>query len=389
MFVPNLIVINKTKIRFLSNILITAALLLMVGFNESPKDKEKTMAVKIEKQIFGKIGEKEVYLYTLTNENGVKVKITNYGGIVTSLIVPDRNGNYDDIVLGFDTLDEYVNKNSQYFGAIAGRYANRIAKGIFTLNGVTYKLAVNNGPNHLHGGIKGFDKVVWDSNTFSDANSASLELKYLSKDGEEGYPGNLTCKVIYSLTKDNELKIDYHAQTDKDTVINLTHHSYFNLAGHNHDSILNHQLMIDADKYTPVDDTLIPMGPAISLKHTPMDFTVPTPIGLRIDLVKGGYDLNFVLNHKAGSLDMVASVYDSNSNRSMQVYTTEPALQFYSGNFLDGSIKGKGAVYNKHAGFCLEAQHYPNSPNRPDFPSVVLKPGQKYKQLTVYKFYWK
>jgi len=340
----------------------------------------------VTKKDFGTTGDgKKVDLYTLTNANGLKVKITNYGGIITSLRTPDRKGKFADIVLGYDTLAEYI-KDSPYFGALIGRYGNRIAKGRFTLNGVEYKLATNNGPNHLHGGIKGFDKVVWNAQPMQSKASVGLELTYISKDGEEGYPGNLKCDVIYSLTNNNELKIAYEATTDKPTIINLTNHSYFNLAGHNSGDVLGHELMLNADNFTPVDDELIPTGEIESVKDTPMDFTKPMAIGSRIADVKGGYDHNYVLNTKGNLQVPAVSVYEPKTGRVMEIFTTEPGVQFYTGNFLNGSLKGKGAVYNQHAGFCLETQHFPDSPNKLQFPSVVLLPGQKYTHLTIHKF---
>jgi aldose 1-epimerase len=342
--------------------------------------------MNIKKQAFGKTEDgKDVDLYTLTNANGLKAEIMTYGGIVTTLQVPDRNGNLADIVLGYDALDEYI-KNNPYFGALVGRCGNRIGKGKFTLDGVEYTLATNNGPNHLHGGIKGFDKVVWDAEPMENETGVGLKLTYLSRDGEEGYPGNLNCTVIYTLTNDNELKISYEAETDKPTVLNLTHHSYFNLAGHGSGDILGHELMLTADNFTPVDEGLIPTGEIKPVKGTLMDFTKPTVIGARIAQVEGGYDHNYVLDNSDGSLALAASVYEPKSGRLMEISTTEPAIQFYSGNFLDGSNKGKGAVYNKHDGFCLETQHFPDSPNKPKFPSVVLRPGEKYTHLTVHKF---
>ncbi len=342
--------------------------------------------MSIEKSPFGKTAEgKDVDLYTLTNTNGLKAQIMTYGGIVTSLLVPDKNGVFADIVLGCDSLEEYI-KGTPYFGALIGRYGNRIAKGKFTLDGVEYTLATNNGPNHLHGGLKGFDKVVWNAEQMQTDKGPALKLTYLSKDGEEGYSGNLSCTVIYTLTNDNELKISYEAETDKNTVINLTHHSYFNLGGHNSGDILGHELTINADSFTPVDKDLIPTGEIKSVKGTPMDFTNPMAIGSRIKQVQGGYDHNYVLKSSDGSLALAALVYEPKSGRVMEVFTTEPGVQFYTGNFLDGSNKGKGAVYNKHNGFCLETQHFPDSPNKPQFPSTVLKPGDKYKHETVYKF---
>lgn len=344
----------------------------------------------ITSEVFGTLADGQtVSLYTLVNANGMKVKVTNYGGIVTSLEVPDKNGKFEDVVLGYDKLDGYL-KDSPYFGALIGRYGNRIAKGKFTLNGKTYTLATNDGANHLHGGLKGFDKVVWDAEIVKTENSVGLKLSYLSKDGEEGYPGNLSCSVTYTLTNENELKIDYEATTDKPTPVNLTHHGYFNLAGQGNCDILNHVMMINADKYTPVDDGLIPTGELKSVKDTPMDFTTPEKIGARIEQVKGGYDHNYVLNNQSGKMALAARVYEETSGRVMDVFTTEPGIQFYSGNFLDGTITGKsGKVYHKYYGFCLETQHYPDSPNKPKFPSVILNPGETYTHHTVYKFYTK
>ncbi len=333
---------------------------------------------------------KEVNLYTLRNSKGCEVKITNYGGIVVSLTVPDRDGKLCDVVLGYDNLDGYI-KNSPYFGALIGRYGNRIGNAKFTLDGKTYTLAANDGKNSLHGGRVGFDKVVWDAKEIKESGAVGLELTYLSKDGEEGYPGNLSCTVKYLWTNNNELKIEYEATTDKPTVVNLTHHSYFNLACQG--DILSHELMIRADKFTPIDDGLIPTGELRDVKGTPMDFTKLTPIGAKINqddeqLKYGkGYDHNWVLFGHSGALRMVASVYEPTSGRVMEVYTTEPGLQFYSGNFLDGTITGKnGIVYKYRTGFCLETQHFPDSPNKPDFPSTVLRPGEKYKSETIYKF---
>jgi aldose 1-epimerase len=342
--------------------------------------------MSIEKKTFGKTEDgKEVDLYTLTNDNGLIAQITNYGGIVTSLQVPDRDGNLGDIVSGYDSLEEYI-KNNPYFGALIGRCGNRISKGKFTLNGVEYTLATNQDTNHLHGGIKGFDKVIWDAEEMQTDEGPALKLTYLSKDGEEGYPGNLSCTVIYTLTNNDELKVSYEAETDKDTIVNLTHHSYFNLGGHDSGDTLGHELMINADNYTAVDEELITTGQIKPVKDTPMDFTSPVAIGARIDQVEGGYDHNYVLNSSDGSLALAASVYEPKTGRVMEISTTEPGIQFYSGNFLDGSIKGKGAVYNKHSAFCLEAQHFPDAPNKPNFPSIVLRPGEKYTHLTVHKF---
>ncbi len=356
---------------------------------ETKPEEQKEMSIKMES--FGKTPEgQEVDLYTLTNPDGLRARITNYGAILVSLEVPDRDGKPADITLGYDKLDGYLTRHP-YFGATVGRYANRIGGAKFKLNDVEYQLAANNGPNHLHGGIRGFDKVVWKvEETRANNDEATVKFSYLSKDGEEGYPGNLTCTVTYTLTKDDELKISYEAETDKATVINLTNHSYWNLAGQGNGDILGHELMLNADKYTPVDEGLIPTGEIKNVKDSPMDFTKPMTIGSRIDQVEGGYDHNYVLNSGGGSLALCARVYEPTSGRTMEIHTIEPGVQFYTGNFLDGSITGKsGRVYKKHYGFCLETQHFPDSPNKPDFPSVVLKPGDKYTTVTVHKFYTK
>lgn len=333
---------------------------------------------------WGDVDGKQVQLYTLTNKNGNQVKITNYGGTVTSWVVPDKNGGTGNIVLGFDSLSGYLAK-PPYFGATIGRYGNRIADAKFTLDGQTYQLAANNGKNTLHGGNKGFDKVVWDATPATDG-TPSLTLRYVSKNGEEGYPGNLTSTVKFTLTNDDELQIVYDAETDKATPVNLTNHSYFNLSGDPTTTILDHVLWIDADKYTPVDSTLIPTGELKSVKGTPFDFTTPHAIGERIAQVPGGYDHNFVLNRKGSDMQMVAWVQDSATGRKLEVYTTEPGLQFYSGNFLDGTIKNRdGKAIPKYGALCLETQHFPDSPNQPSFPSTILKPGEKYHTETKYK----
>jgi len=331
-----------------------------------------------------------VNLYTLRNNKGAEVGICNYGGLVIFLKVPDRHGKFADVVLGYDNLPDYI-KDTPYFGALIGRYGNRIAKGKFTLDGKEYTLAVNNGPNALHGGLKGFDKVVWEARFLATHAGPSLELVYVSKDGEEGYPGTLSVKAIYTLTEDNALMLDYVATTDKDTVLNLTHHSYFNLAGKG--DILNHQVMMPADKFTPVDVNLIPTGELKPVDGSPFDFRTPTAIGARIgqedEQLKfgGGYDHNWVINKPMGQLGLMARVYEPTSGRVMEVWSTDPGLQFYSGNFLDGKNKGKGGwVYKYRNGFCMEPQHYPDSPNQPNFPSVVLKPGQTYRNTIIYKF---
>ncbi|HDY89891.1 MAG TPA: galactose mutarotase [bacterium] len=371
-------------------IAVTLCVLLISSFGCS---KKTDLKINIEKQNFGKTPDgTPVALYTMLNSNGSEVKITNYGGIVVSVKVPDRNGKTDDVVLGYDTLEEYI-KNNPYFGCIIGRYGNRIEKGKFTLNGIEYILAQNNGENHLHGGIKGFDKVVWKTEEKKNEDSVGLKLTYLSSDGEEGYPGNLSVEVVYSFNNNNEFKIEYSATTDKETILNLTQHSYFNLAGAGSGDILEHVLELNADRFTPVDSGLIPTGELKSVRGTPMDFTQPTPIGKRIGqdyeqlLFGKGYDHNWVLNNDDGALAIAASVYEPTTGRVMEVLTTEPGIQFYSGNFLDGSISGKqGKVYNQRYGFCLETQHFPDSPNKPDFPTTVLKPGKKYMTTTVYRF---
>lgn len=339
---------------------------------------------KVTKIAWGEADGKAVNLYTLTNANGVQVKITNYGGTVTSWITPDKNGHKSNVVVGFDSLGGYLAK-PPYFGAIIGRYGNRIAKGVFKIDTSTYHLAVNNGENHLHGGNKGFDKVVWDATPATDS-TASLTLTYLSKDGEEGYPGNLKVTVVYTLTDANELQIDYSAETDKTTVVNLTNHSYFNLTGNISNTILNHVLQINADKYTPVDKGLIPTGVLADVKGTPFDFLQPHQVGERIAAVDGGYDHNFVLNRKGSDVELAATLIDSVSGRKLEVFTTEPGLQFYSGNFLDGTFKTTdGSPINLHTALCLETQHFPDSPNKPGFPTVILKPGERYHTLTKYK----
>ena len=374
---------NKTMV-----VLLAAAVVVSLAGCHT---QERGTKMNIEKAEFGKTKQGEVaHIYTLTNAEGCEVRITNYGGIVVSLTVPDKAGNLADVVLGYDTLDKYLEK-TPYFGALVGRYGNRIGKGKFTLNGKEYTLAVNNGPNHLHGGIVGFDKVLWRAKEIKKREGVGLELSYLSKDGEEGYPGNLSVTVRYLWTNDNELRIDYAAATDKPTVVNLTNHSYFNLACKG--DILGHELMIDADKFTPVDEGLIPTGELRSVAGTPMDFRKPTAIGARIEqpdeqLKFGlGYDHNWVLNRYDGSLRLVARVYEPTAGRVLEVLTTQPGVQFYCGNFLDGTITGKyGRVYQRRNGLCLETQHYPDSPNKPSFPSTTLKTGERYHTVTVFRF---
>jgi len=357
-------------------------------------EKSAEMAKPMEKKVFGTTADgKTADLYTLKNKNGMQVSITNFGATVVSIMVPDKAGKVADVALGYDDLAGYeLNKN--YLGVLVGRYGNRIAHGKFSIDGTEYTLAKNNGDNSLHGGIKGFNKAMWDAKDVSKGGEAAIEMKYVSKDGEEGYPGNLSVTVVYTLTNKNELKIDYSATTDKKTVVNLTNHTYFNLAGQGNGDILKQELMINADTFTPVDSGLIPTGELKKVEGTPFDFRKPTAIGARIDAndeqikLGGGYDHNFVLNRKAATgLSLAARVSDPASGRSMEVWTTEPGVQFYTGNFLDGSFKGKGGIaYQKRTAFCLETQHFPDSPNHPSFPTTLLKPGEKYHTTTVYKF---
>lgn len=329
-------------------------------------------------------------LFTLTNANGVIVKITNFGGVITEIHTPDKNGVFADINLGFDHIEPYYT-DAPYFGALIGRFGNRIAKGKFTLDGVNYQLATNNGNNHLHGGVTGFDKVLWDAATFTAENSVGLTLKYLSADGNQGYPGNLQVTVIYELTNDNEILVKYHAVTDKATPINLTQHAYFNLAGKG--DILNHEITINADRFTAIDAEAIPTGELPLVENTPFDFRSARLIGERIndddEQIKNGsgYDHNFVLNKtSAKELSLAARVSEKNSGRVLEVFTQEPGVQFYSGNFLTGALTGKGWNYTRRSGFCLEPQHFPDSPNQPTFPNTILRPGEEYTSVMSYKF---
>jgi aldose 1-epimerase len=346
----------------------------------------------VEEADFGKTADGgDARIYTLRNRKGAEARITNYGGIVVSLKMPDRAGKFDDVVLGFDSLEPYF-KQSPYFGAIVGRYANRIAKGKFSLDGKEYTLAINNRPNSLHGGVKGFDKVIWTAKPQSGKEGPSLELTYVSRDGEEGFPGTLSTKVIYTLTENDELRIEYSATTDKKTVVNLCNHSYFDLAGAGNGTVLDHQLMINADAFTPVNKSLIPTGEIAPVKNTPMDFTSPMAIGSRIDEkfeqlhFGNGYDHNYVLNKKSGAMSLAARVSEPTTGRVMEVWTTEPGVQFYTANSLN-IAHGKGEKpYPHRSAFCLETQHFPDSPNQPNFPSVVLSPGETYHETTVYRF---
>jgi aldose 1-epimerase len=352
------------------------------------KPASTAMKASIEKAPFGRAPDgTPVDLYTLRNARGVTVKVMTYGCLITEIHTPDRNGRLGDIVLGFDNLDSYL-KGHPYFGCVVGRYANRIANARFTLDGRTYTLAANDGPHALHGGRKGFDKVVWAAEPLTVPGGVAVRFSYTSPDGEEGYPGNLKVRVTYTLTDDNELRMDYEAVTDKPTVINLTNHTYWNLAGGS--DIYGHELTLHADHYTPVDATLIPTGEIAPVAGTPMDFTRPKPIGRDLKQLTNkpqGYDHNFVLRGGGGKLAPCATVYEPRTGRVLEVWTDQPGVQFYSGNFLDGTLTGKGGqVYRQHHGFCLETQHFPDSPNKPQFPSVVLRPGQVYRTTTVHKF---
>lgn len=338
----------------------------------------------------------EARLFTLQNARGVRADITDYGGTVVRLLAPDRHGDFADVVLGFDAVADYV-KDSPYFGCIVGRCGNRVAHGRFTLEGKTYELAKNNTPGgipcHLHGGIRSFDKKIWQAEPFTAPEGAAVRLTYRSVDGEEGYPGNLDVTVTYTLTTDNALRIDYLATTDRATPVNLTNHSYFNLAGEGAGDVLGHVLTIHGSRYTPVNDGLIPVGNIALVAGTPLDFTAPHTIGERIEVpdeqlrFAGGYDHNYVLDHGGGTLGPAATVFEPKSGRLLEVHTTEPGMQFYSGNFLEGAFAGKhGHVYQKRHGLCLETQHFPDSPNQPSFPSVILRPGAPFRSTTVYRF---
>jgi aldose 1-epimerase len=347
--------------------------------------------VRIANQIFGEMPDgRNVELYTLANENGVEARIMNYGGTLVSLRVPDRNGVHADVVLGFDEFAPYLAQHP-YFGSLIGRYANRIAGASFTIHGSAYRVSANDGRNHLHGGRIGFDKILWDAEPGKSAEGPQLVLSHFSRAGEEGHPGNLSVRVTYTLTAQNELRLDYCASTDQTTVINLTHHSYFNLAGAG--TIHDHLLRLAAERYLPVDPELIPLGEQRSVRGTPFDFTVPRSIGSRISSdeaqlqLAGGYDHCWVLTAQSGACALAAELIDPMSGRALSVFTTQPGLQVYSGNFLDGSIQGKqGQPYQRHSGLCLETQHFPDSPNQPTFPTTMLGPGETYREMTVYRF---
>ena len=366
--------------------------LLMASCTGSPDDRDAPpQASSVQTAPFGEVDGVPVDLFTLTNARGMEIRLTNYGGIVTHLFAPDAEGEVADVALGYDTLEEYL-EDSPYFGSLIGRYGNRIGGASFALDGETWPLAANNGPNHLHGGERGFDKVVWTAETFEEPGRRGVRLSYVSPDGEEGYPGTLETEVTYALTDKNAFEIDYRATTDKATPVNLTQHTYFNLAGIGRGDILDHELTLHADRFTPVDETLIPTGELRPVEGTPFDFAEPTAIGARIDAddaqiaYGGGYDHNFALNGEPGVLKHAARVRDPVSGRAMDVHTTEPGVQFYTGNFLDGSLSGKGVSYGKRSGFCLETQHFPDSPNQDAFPSTILRPGETYASRTIYSF---
>lgn len=378
-------------IKKITSLALIAAILFGACNNNSQQEpatdsKEKQSHAPIASSFYGMHGNDTITRYTLTNANKMEVSIINYGGTVTDIITPDKDGNKGNVVLGFDSLSGFTQKGNPFFGALIGRYGNRIANAKFSLDGKTYQLSTNDNGNTLHGGTKGYDKVVWTA--AKQPGDSSLLLTYLSKDGEEGYPGNVNIQVTYTLTGNNELKIDYTATTDKATPLNLTNHAYFNLSAGKQPTILDHELWINADKYTAVNDKLIPTGELPAVKGTAMDFTQSKKIGKEIAAVKGGYDHNWVLNKNGNSLEKIAELKDSASGRSMEVWTTEPGIQFYSGNFLDGTLTNTrgGVTYVKHAGLCLETQHFPDSPNQPSFPTTILQPGQTYKQTTIYKF---
>jgi len=347
----------------------------------------------ISSKLYGRTsGGEEVYIFELSNSNGMTVEIINYGGIIVSLNSPDRDGKIDDVVLGYDKLEDYENRNNAYFGAIIGRHANRIEGSVFELNGKEYRLNANEGKNHLHGGLKGFDKVVWNAEIIENSSGECLQLSYTSPDGEENYPGNLDTKVTYTLTNDNALKIEYSAVSDKDTVVNLTNHSYFNLSGHDKGDITEHLVMINADKFTAINEECLPTGEIREVKGTPMDFTALTTIepglssGYEQIIFGKGYDHNFVLNVSEKDIEKAAEVYDDKSGRLMEVYTTKPGIQFYTGNFLDNILGKGGARYGKRSGLCLETQYFPNAMKHKHFPSPILRAGQEYRHTTIYKF---
>jgi len=364
---------------------LAAATTLVLACNNPKTGDAINMKYSITEKPFGVFENEPVTQYTIANPSGMQVSIINYGGTLTNIITPDKDKKPGDVILGFDSLAGYLQKGNPYFGCLVGRYGNRIAKGKFSLNGQSYQITVNNNGNMLHGGVRGLDKVLWKATKL--AGDSSLQLTYTSKDGDQGFPGNLAITVVYTVTTDNSLKIEYSATTDKATPVNLTNHAYFNLSAGKEPTILNHELAIQAEYYTEVDTLLIPTGKLPEVKGTPMDFRTAKPIGRDLAAVKGGYDHNWVLNKAIPGLEKVATVYDPSSGRVLEVLTTEPGLQFYTGNFLDSTLTGKySRVYGQHAALCLETQHFPDSPNQPGFPSTTLHPGETYHHLTVYRF---
>lgn len=382
---------GKANILSLNLFVAFIGIMLVTTACRTGNDNKKEQIMKLSEKIVAQFEGQDVTEYILTNSHGMEAKLINYGAIITSLKVADRDGKLENIVLGFDEAEKYwtepYKSNCCYLGAIVGRYGNRIAKGEFSLEGKDYSLAINNGPNHLHGGIKGFDKVVWKGKGFETENSSGVEFSYFSIDGEEGYPGNFNIKVKYTLTDFGELKIEYDGSVDQACPVNITHHGYFNLSGEARRDVLDHQMRIIAEDYTVVDETLIPTGELRSVRGTPMDFNKAHTIGERISQVDGGYDHNYVLSEGVTPLKKVIQVIEPLSGRVMVVLTTEPGVQFYSGNFLDGTLKGSnGKRFKKHWGFCLETQHFPDTPNQEEFPDVVLQPGEKYSHHTIYRF---
>ncbi|MCA6448863.1 MAG: galactose mutarotase [Chitinophagaceae bacterium] len=365
--------------------LLSGVLFLNACQNNTIHNETASMTFTISEKPFGQINGDTITQYTITNPQGMQVSIINYGGTVTNLLVPGRDHELGDVVLGFDSLSGYLQKANPYFGCLVGRYGNRIAKGKFILDGQAYQLTLNDHGNTLHGGVQGLDKVIWQAS--KPAGDSSLKLTYTSKDGDQGFPGNLVIEVVYTLSSDNALQIAYSATTDKATPVNLTNHCYFNLSAGKQNTILDHEVMLQAEKFTAVDSLLIPTGQLPDVKGTPMDFTTPKKIGAELAAVKGGYDHNWVLKRKGKDLEKIATAYDASSGRFMEVFTTEPGLQFYTGNFLDGTLKGKQQQkYQQHAGFCMETQHFPDAPNQPSFPNTIVKPGESYRSLTYYRF---
>ena len=371
------------RIVILLGIVLFAALLPACR-HSSDNNKEIIVSENGNKKYYGMVGKDSVFAYMLKNAHGLKAIVTNYGGTLLELWAPDKSGNSGNVILGYDSISGYLQKANPYFGAIIGRYANRIGNARFDLDGKTYQLAPNDQGNSLHGGLKGFDKVIW---TVNQVNDSSLSLSYTSRDGEEGYPGNLTVKVVYKINAENGLEIDYTALTDKKTPVNLTNHAYFNLSAGRDSTILNEELNINAEQYTPVNDSLIPTGQLVSVNGTPFDFRKAKKIGRDLDKIRGGYDHNFVIDKQDSLLNIAATVFDPGSGRKMEVWTTQPGIQFYTGNFLNGKLTGRnGRKVIQHGALCLETQHFPDSPNQPGFPSAILEPGQSFHEKTVYRF---